>query len=198
MRFTSFLTRSLPLATLALAGSLMSGQAVPVIPAEAPITSAYSPFTEDQVSDVLRQVQSRAYQLSVDADVLQSYTHGSQLTWQAHASKLNAVRGHINAIGQHLRYLQNVHGASAPWQQQAINRLVPSAAMIADSTTAAIGLLNDNRRHISLPEYADHVQALYQQADQLKQSMNHFVELDKTQQKLEAIQNSLQLDEVGS
>jgi len=192
MRFTNFVTRSLPIATLFLAGSLMAKAPTPAVPAEASTTMvSYSPFIEGQVSETLKDIQSRAGQLSREADTLQSFTRGSAMSWQSHAIQLNAAKEHINAIGQQLEFLKTVKSASAAWQQQAIDRIMPIAVDIAARTSTAIESLNENRRHVSMAAYKDNLRALSGQADRLKQSIDPFVELNETQKRLEAIQDRL-------
>ena len=197
MRFISFITRSLPAATLVLAGALVAQTPAPVISADGIAASTYSSYVEGEVYHRLRQIQSRAYELNVQADALQSYTRGERIGWQTHAVRLNSVREHINAIGRDLQYLQSVQADSAEWQKVAIERMVPIAASVADRTEAAIRLLNDNRKHLSLAEYKSHVQALSEDAELLKQSIDPFVELDKTLTKLEAVEDTLAMEDVS-
>jgi hypothetical protein len=196
MRFISHATFSLPLAGLVLASSLMGSPAEPIKHQDTPTDSTHNLLVETQVSDRLRQIQSRAAELRLEAELLQAYSRGSGLSWETHAAKLSLVRDHINAIGRHLQYLQSVQGSSSPLQQAAINRMMPSAVAIADKTTAAIGLLNENRMQVSMPAYADHVQVLYEQADRLKNSVDPFVELEKAQKKVEMLQNTIDLEEI--
>jgi|GEM_PF-3741904 len=196
MRFTSFLTASLPMAAFLLEGSLIAKAPEPVTPESKATAFSRDSFIEAQVSDTLREIKTHANQLSVETDRLQSFKMNRGLSRHTHGTHLNAAREHINAIGERLAYLQSVKDASAAWQQRAIETIVPIAAEIADRTSGALNHLNDNPADRSASVYVDHLEAMAVQSELLKQSINPFLDLNETQKRLEAIQS--QLDEVMS
>jgi hypothetical protein len=135
---------------------------------------------------LLKEVQTRAAGLKSDAWRLESFTRG-QLSWETHADQLTQTKEQVNYIGERLLQLMAVRDAEAPWQQQAIDSVVPVAATIAASTEAAIEYLNDNQKVLWKTEYVDHLKTIADHADQLKESVDLYLEVAGTQDKLEQL-----------
>ncbi len=141
-----------------------------------------------EASQLLKEVQSRAAVLKSDAWRLESFTRG-QLSWETHADQLTQTKEQVNYIGERLLRLMAVRDAVAPWQQQAIDSVMPVAATIAASTEAAIGCLNDNQQVLWKAEYVDHLKTIADHADLLKESVDLHLELAGTQDKLEELRS---------
>jgi len=183
MRLLNTKMAYLPVAALIVSGSSLF--AAPSVSAVGPPV-AKSEITQDsaQASQLLEEVRSIAYNLSRDAATLESFRLG-RLTWQSHADQLTLAKQHINAIGTRLENLQAIRDTAAPWQQQAIDAIVPAAVQLASRTEDAINHLNDNPRHLFAPEYTSHLSAIASNADQMKQSVDVFLELAGTEKKLD-------------
>lgn len=183
MRLLNTKMAYLPVAALIVSGSsLFAGPSVSAVGPPA----VESKITQDsaQASQLLEEVRSIANSLSRDAATLESFTL-SGLTWQSHADQLMLAKQHINAIGTRLGNLQAIRGTAAPWQQQAIDAIVPVALQLASRTEAAINHLNDNPQHLFVPEYTSHLTAIASNADQMKQSVDVFLDLASRQNKLD-------------
>jgi cell division septum initiation protein DivIVA len=79
-----------------------------------------SPEDNREVSKLLEDIKVQAADLQRDSDEL---------------------KDRINKIGETIQKLQNMRSAS-PWQQEAIDRIIPVAQKLASNTTAAIEHLN--------------------------------------------------------
>jgi signal transduction histidine kinase len=106
---------------------------------------------------------------------------------------LDQVKGHINAIGERTAELQQIRYAVLPWQEQAITEVTSQAAQVAASTQAAIVYLNENQGRHFVPEYRDHLTTIADSSDDMKQAVDSFLDYEKTQQKLQDLQNELEL-----
>ncbi len=146
----------------------------------------------EEASGLLKEVRALAYSLDRNADTLASVSRNAQLSWQTHASYLNQVKQDINKMGEHLDRLQTVKHVTAPWQQQAITRMVPVAVELASRTNAAIAHLNENRSNLfANVEYRDHLTTIAERSDDIKKSAAKFVDLGETMQRLNQIQEEL-------
>jgi hypothetical protein len=176
----------LPLAALILSGSsLLAGSPRSTVGPPAAQSETSSPSSAE-ASRLLKEVRTIAYSLERDAATLESYTF-SRLHWQTHADQLRLAREHINAIGDRLESLQAIRSTAAPWQQQAIGAIVPVATQLAARTEAAINHLNENRGYLLAPEYTDHLSTIADHSDQLKDSINVFLEMASAQEKLDSL-----------
>ncbi|HMJ62809.1 MAG TPA: hypothetical protein VK493_13645, partial [Bryobacteraceae bacterium] len=93
--------------------------------------------TSAEASRLLTEVRSIAQTLNRDAATLESYRRGG-ITWQSHAHRLALAKQHINSIGERLESLEAMRGSTAPWQQEAVDLIVPVAEQLASRTQAAI------------------------------------------------------------
>ena len=143
-----------------------------------------------EASQLLKKIQSNANKLSRDAATLESYGRGG-LSRQSHASQLMEVKSGINAIGDSLERLQAIRHATTPWQQRAIDSIVPVAANLADHTEAAIVHLNENPSHLWTPVYTDRLKLIDDRAGEIKESVDLHLELAATQDKLEALRTKV-------
>jgi hypothetical protein len=156
----------------------------------APVIQSQTATSSAQASQLLEEIQSIAYELSSDAATLESYKLG-QLNWESHAYQLTLAKQHINAIGGRLQELEAIRNTAEPWQQQAIGRIVPLAVQLAARTENAIKHLNENRRYLFAPVYTEHLTAIADHADQMKQSVDVALELANTQDKLDVLREKI-------
>jgi hypothetical protein len=176
----------LPIAALIISGSsLLAGPPASAVGPPVVQSETSSPSSAE-ASRLLKEVRTIAYNLERDAATLESYTF-SRLDWRTHGYQLNLAKQHVNAIGDRLKSLQAIRSTAAPWQQQAIESIVPVATQLAARTEAAINHLNENRGHLFAPEYTDHLSTIAEHSDQLKQSVNVFLEMANTQEKLDSL-----------
>lgn len=175
-------------AALLLSGSLMT--ASPVRSTSAVAVEASDWDFQGEAADLLKEVQTMSGQLRTDADQLASFSR-SNLSWESHAHQLSAVKEQINTIGDRLARLQEIRHVTSPLQQRAIDRVVPIAAELASHTRAAIEHLNDNRNYLFAPAYNDHLMAIADGAEEMKRSLDNFLDYASTQQKLEQLQEKL-------
>ena len=168
--------------------------------ASPPAPSPGAPETDDlaylseRASTLLAEIQKESAELSRHADTLGTFARGPQYTWQSHAFYLNKVKGYINAVGERTAELQQIRHAVLPWQQQAITEVTSHAAQVAASTQAAIVYLNENQGRHFVPEYRDHLTTIADSSTGLKNTVGKFLEYEKAQQKVQQLQNDLELE----
>lgn len=155
-------------------------------------TSAATCQTEDrnfpaEASSLLKEVQFTATLLTRDATILESYSRGV-LSRESHADRITTVKHHINTMGEKLNRLQAIRHLVTPWQQQAIDSVVPPAVTLAAHTEAAIEHLNDRRNNLWYPDYTDLLRGISERSGQVKEAVNLHLEIADTKDKLESLQ----------
>jgi hypothetical protein len=143
---------------------------------------------QTEASKLLKEVQSRAAQLTREADRLDSYARGS-LSRESHGAQLTLVKDHINAIGLRLEMLQVIRSQAAPWQQEAIDSVVPVAVNLAAHTDAAILHLNRSGNVLWHPDYTDHLRAIAERSDRVKDTIDLHLEVASTADRLERLRD---------
>jgi len=150
-------------------------------------------YLSGRASTLLAEIKREAAQLTRHADTLRTFAGNPQYSWQSHTFYLNKVKGHINAVGERTAELQQIRYAVLPWQEQAITEVTSHAAQVAASTQAAIIYLNENQGRHFVPEYRDHLTAIADRSEDMKQTVDKFLDYAQTQQKLQRLQNELEL-----
>ncbi len=125
---------------------------------------------EAEASIQLREIRNTANQLALDAGILESYTRGD-LSRQSHAGQLNRVRKHVNTIGEQLARIEAIRPMMAPWQQRAVDSIVPAAASLAVSVEGAITHLNDGGSGVWHPNYAERLRIISDRSDRVKNTV---------------------------
>ena len=173
-----------------LTGSLLAFP--PANPPEKVVVNGIAWSFPKEASDLLKEVQVLSGRLRMDADRLESFTR-SNLSWQSHGGQLTLVKEHINQMGGHLERLQEIRHVTSPWQQQAIDRIIPVAVEVASRTQAAIEHLNENQSYLFAPTYTDHLSTIAEQAGTLNDSANSFAEYGKAQENLDQLRDKLEI-----
>ena len=167
--------------------------------ASPPGSSRGAPETDDlaylsgRASVLLAEIEKETAELMLPSDTLGTFAQNPRYSWQSHYFYLDRVKGHINAVGQRTAELQQIRYAVLPWQEQAITEVTSHAAQVVDSTQAAILYLNENKGRLFVPEYRDHLTTIADSSMDLKDTVGRFLEYEKTQQKLQRLQNELEL-----
>jgi len=139
-----------------------------------------------EASSLLKEVQFTATLLTRDATILESYSRGA-LSRASHADRISVVKHHINSMGEKLNRLQDIRHVVTPWQQEAIDSVVPPAVTLAAHTEAAIEHLNDRRNQLWHPDYTDLLRSISNRSVQVKEAVNLHLEMADTHDKLESL-----------
>ena len=159
-------------------------------PPAAPETSAY---LSERASTLLAEVQQEAAGLTRHAETLGTLSGKPLFSWQSHAFYLDKVKGHINEVGERTEDLQRMRSSVLPWQQQAITEVTAHAAQVAASTQAAIAHLRKNQDRLLVSEYRGHLTTITDRSGDMKQTVDKFLDYEKSEQKIQQLRNELEL-----
>ena len=173
------------MAALLAVAVLATGSVFASPPGPSPESSAY---LSERASTLLAEIQEEAAQLGLHAETLGTFARHPQYSWQSHAFYLERVKGHINAVGERTAQLQQISNSVLPWQQQAISEVTSHAAQVAASTQAAIVHLRENQNRLFVSEYRGHLTTVADSADDMKQTVDKFLNYEKARQNSEEAQ----------
>jgi len=174
-------------------GKDLSDSASPSAPTSATAENRVSTYLSGRASELLSEIQREGAGLMRHAETLGTFSRNPQFTWQSHAHYLDRVKGHINAVGERTAELQRIRYAVLPWQQQAITDVTAHAAQVAASTNAAIIHLRENQNRLFVTEYRDHLSTIEDRSGDMKQTVDKFLDYEKTQQEFQQLQKELEL-----
>ena len=178
-------------------GPSFAGSGAPAAPAIAspdivsPNRDHLSDFVSGQASRLLADIQHEAAGLVSNAQILA--TLNPVITWHSHATYLIEVKRHINTIGVRLDELQRMRQVMPAWQQQAAAETYAHALQVAASTEAAITHLRENQERVFAPAYQGHLRSIAGSSENLKQTVDKFLQYEKSQQQFQELQRELEL-----
>ncbi len=145
---------------------------------------------ENAVTAELNYLRTAIRELNYDADQLNPLIQ-PRLHWSTHASHLNRIRDDVNRIGDRIEALRDMRSFAAPWQQDAVDDIVPIAIEVADRTSKAISHLNENHQYLWAPQYTDHLRTIAAQSDQMENRLGTHMEIMEARDKIETLQEKL-------
>lgn len=126
-----------------------------------------------EVSEKLVLAKMPAAQLTKDADYMFTF-RTSELTEVSHAVQLNMMRDSLNELGEYLEEMGSRREWASPWQQQAIDRILPLGRELATKLEATIEYLNNNPNRLHAPEYRDSLRSNFELASTLSKRISKY------------------------
>ena len=160
--------------------------------AKAGNTPAYNWAYAEEASGLLQQIQSLSFKAANRADLLNIASRRNSLDWRSHAAHLDEISMHINDMGDKLDRLQEIQSMIAPWQQKAVERVVPTAAALANQTEEAIAFLNEHPIRLWTPTYTDSIKAMSEHVDEINTTVSSFLDYGKTSDRLQGLESQLE------
>ncbi|HEV2245033.1 MAG TPA: hypothetical protein VGW37_00140 [Terriglobia bacterium] len=160
--------------------------------AKAGSTPAYNWAYAEEASGLLQQIQSLSSKAANRADLLNIASRRNSLDWRSHAVHLGEISTHINEMGDKLDRLQEIHSMIAPWQQKAVERVVPTAAALAGQTEEAIAFLNEHPIRLWTPTYTESVKAMSEHVDEINSTVSRFLDYGNTADRLQGLENQIE------
>jgi len=145
-----------------------------------------------RTSALLREIQREAAEMNPDTETLGTYSRNLHRNWEMHALYLERVKDHINAVSQRVAELHRIHDSVPRHQQQVIDQVTSHAAQIATSTQAAMVYLRENRNRLFVSEYREHLTTIAERSEDMKRTVDRFVEYERAQRKFDRLQYELE------
>ena len=175
-----------PITWVAAPGLLLAGFLV--VPAAS--KAADVPDSE-QVSKLLSETKTMAFQLKEDAVTMESYTR-MNVSWESHAAAINQIKDHINALGRQVAKLKEAKSTGSRWQQTAIDRITPFLDELAGYTYAVIEHINGQVKHTPA-EYKDYLEANADYATDLAAMIADFVDYGNSKDRMQRLADKLEI-----
>jgi hypothetical protein len=156
---------------------------------------AATPVQSEENSEVARllaDARDKAVVLSRDADELEALTR-SNVSWESHAAMLDTMKDDVNDLARIVEQLNAARSSASPWQQQAIDRMIPLMKELAANTTAAINHLRENQIRPTSGSYTEYLKANRETAHELADMISSFVQYGQTRAKLEKLEQKLEV-----
>lgn len=178
-------------ARYALGLALLVAASLYLLPA---LQAASNPVADSpEVSELLRQAKTQAVQLSDDADVMQSLSTGTRVSWQSHSEQISMIKEHTNKLGKVLQEMRDKQSLASPWQKEAMDRIIPLASELASNIETTIEHLNKNQDRLHTMQYRDYLKANYEVSASLSELIGDFVAYGNNKARYERLGSKLEV-----
>lgn len=157
-----------------------------------PTVKAADVSDSEQVSRLLSEAKTMAFQLKEDAVAMESYTR-SNAGWESHATAIMEIKEHVNALGRQAMKLKEAKNTASPWQKTAIDRIDPYLDELEGYTSAVIDHINNHPKLLTTPEYKDYLEANADYAADLAAMIADFVDYGKTKHRFQSLTDKLEV-----
>jgi len=133
---------------------------------------------ETLAKKTLKQVQGSAAAVADEADQLRMIAN-SMSSPDSHLAKLTALKGEVIRMGQEISSLKAERESLAPWEQQAVDEVLPLLQATAANTESAIEYFNENRDRLWIETYRDYTDRVWQGSDQIAKILKNYLKYDR-------------------
>ncbi|MFB3921076.1 MAG: hypothetical protein ACE145_05105 [Terriglobia bacterium] len=138
----------------------------------APTPESYTHDFVQEANKLLTQVRDQANDVKREADGLATLSRFNEIDWRDNSERINEIRDHVNAMGRDLCRLDQIRGAVSPWQQQEIDRIMPTLVELADSTESAIKVVNAHQTTFWATDYPNEAANIYNEASRIDNTVS--------------------------
>jgi len=145
-------------------------------------------FRNPQVGKQLTDFKQTVFEMRREADTLKSMTPNKRLSWESHTYRLSTLKDQVNEMGRSLAELEAQKSIASEGQALAIEHARPHLVSVAQNLTAAIELVNENRRNVYWSDYGEAVEAVYSHADALHTKLDTILKYEKGKMRMDNLE----------
>ena len=93
--------------------------------------------------------------------------------------KLTALKGEVNRMSQEISSLRAQRESLSPWEQQALDEVLPLLQATAANTESAIEYFNENRDRLWTETYRDYADRVWKDSDQMAKILRNYLKSDR-------------------
>jgi hypothetical protein len=132
---------------------------------------------ETAARKTLTRAQASACAAADEADQLRRIAD-PMFSPDSHRDKLTALKGKVNRMGQEISTLRAERESLAPWEQQAIDEILPLLQATAENTESAIEYFNAHGDRLWMGTYRDYADHIWQGSDQIAKILKNYLKYD--------------------
>ncbi|MGD0130249.1 MAG: hypothetical protein ABSF46_33445 [Terriglobia bacterium] len=132
---------------------------------------------ETAARKTLTRAQASACAAADEADQLRRIAD-PMFSPDSHRDKLTALKGKVNRMGQEISSLRAERESLAPWEQQAIDEILPLLQATAENTESAIEYFNAHGDRLWMGTYRDYADHIWQGSDQIAKILKNYLKYD--------------------
>ncbi|MGO8814242.1 MAG: hypothetical protein ACLQVG_06175 [Terriglobia bacterium] len=133
---------------------------------------------ETLAKKTLQRAQASAAAAAGEADQLRRVSN-SMCSPDWHVEKLTALKGEVNRMSREMSNLRAQRDSLSPWEQHALDEVLPLLQATAVNTESAIEYFNENRDHLWMETYRDYTDRVWKDSDQMARILRNYLKSDR-------------------
>ncbi len=133
---------------------------------------------ETLAKKTFEQAQSSAVVVAGEADELERGSN-SMFSPDWHADKLTALKVEVNGMSREISTLRAQRESLSPWEQHALDEVLPLLQATAANTESAIVYFNGNRNRLWTGTYRDYADRVWEDSDQMAKILRNYLKSDR-------------------
>ena len=133
---------------------------------------------ETLAKKTLKRAQSSAVVVAGEADELRGSATRC-LVRTGMLDKLTALKGEVNGMSREISNLRAQRESLSPWEQHALDEVLPLLQATAANTESAIEYFNENRDRLWTGTYRDYADRVWQDSDQMAKILRNYLKSDR-------------------
>jgi hypothetical protein len=133
---------------------------------------------ETLAKKTFEQARSSAVVIAGEADELERGSN-SMFSPDWHADELTALKVEVNGMSREISTLRAQRESLSPWEQYALDEVLPLLQATAANTESAIVYFNGNRNRLWAETYRDYADRVWEDSDQMAKILGNYLKSDR-------------------
>ncbi|MEO8658182.1 MAG: hypothetical protein ABI693_06915 [Bryobacteraceae bacterium] len=170
--------------TAAIAWAIASAPCAAAKPAVS-ITAAH------EARETLGELKGLASKAAGNAYQLEIYIRDARLGRDSQMFPLVSLKEDVNKMGKDMASLEARRDSLDPWEQQAIDKVLPLLREAAANAERATVYFNENGTHLWGPEYRSSLDKAYRDSDQIANTLKNYLKFEKAHEQEEHLEATI-------
>lgn len=135
-----------------------------------------------EARETLKDLKGFATKAAGSAEDLEFLSQRNTVSADSHLPPLIELREDVNTMGKEIASLEAQRDSLEPWEQAAVDKVVPLLKEAADNTQGAIHYFNESRLGLWTPNYRSYVQKVQRDSDQIAQTLKDYMKYESVRE----------------
>jgi hypothetical protein len=144
--------------------------------------TAGSVTVAQEARETLKELKGIAAKAAGQAEYLDHLSQFNAGDSSSHMIPLGELREEVNTMGKEIAGLEAMRDSLEPWEQEAVDKVLPLLKEAAANTQSAIHYYNENRRHLWSPDYQAYTGKVEQDSNQIARTLENYLKYEEVRE----------------
>jgi hypothetical protein len=140
--------------------------------------TAGSVTVAQEARETLKELKGVAAKAAGSAEQLEMISRNPNISSGSHFTPLQDLRLDVNTMGAEIAGLEAQRDSLDPWEQAAVDKVLPLLKEAADNTQSAIHYFNESHLNLWGPDYHSYTANVERDSDQIAQTLKTYLKYE--------------------